>query len=296
METAYPRIKQLTPGPRHSLSGGLKDWQAPPLRLGETERLRFRNMIYDYPQYYEVAFSFRDIPKEAAFLRACIDRHSKIDVSWVFEVGCGFAPHAEELIKAGYRYLGLDKNRNMLDYAVSKWRHLEPRPDFIEGDMIAFQTPRPVDFAFVMLGSLYLNTREEMNSHFNSLARALHPGGLYFLDWCVQFDDPMRYADNNSVTFERDGISVASRFNIRLTDPTEQMYEEIWTLDVNDRGRRRTLQMTERNRAIAPRDFLDFVRNRSDFEFVGWWRDWNLYQPITDTAEITRPVALLRRR
>jgi len=252
-------------------------------------------MIYDYPQYYEIAFSFRDIPREAAFMQECMGRFSKIEIGRVFEVACGYAPHAEELVGRGYRYLGLDNNRNMLDYAVDKWRNLQPRPEFLEGDMVCFKTPCKVDFAFVMLGSLYLNTAKELNSHFDSMAKALNPGGLYFLDWCVQFDDPMKYAENNAVTWERDGVTVKSRFNIRLVDPREQMYEEVWTLDVTDRGRRRNLQMTERNRAIFPVEFLNFIKNRSDFEFVGWWKEWDLTKPIESDSEVTRPVVLLRR-
>lgn len=253
------------------------------------------SMIYDYPQYYEIAFSFRNIPSEAAFMQECMKRFSKIKSRRVFEVACGFAPHAEELVSRGYLYLGLDNNRNMLDYAVDKWRHLQPRPEFIEGDMVRFKIPCKVDFAFVMLGSLYLSSMKEFNSHFDSMAQALNPGGLYFLDWCVQFDDPMKYADTNYVAWERDGVTVESRFNIRLIDPAEQMYEEVWTLDVNDRGQRRNLQMTERNRAVFPREFLNFVKSRPDFEFVGWWREWDLTQPIDSISEITRPVALLRR-
>jgi hypothetical protein len=105
----------------------------------------------------------------------------------------------------------------------------------------------------------------------------------------------MKYAENNAVTYEQDGISVESVFNIRLVDPDRQMYEEVWTLNINDRGRHRRLQIVERNRAVFPREFLNFVRSRSDFEFVGWWRDWDLAQPITETALTTRPIALLRR-
>lgn len=253
-------------------------------------------MIYDYPQYYEIAFSFRDIPNETRFLKACIDRFSDIKVKWVFEIACGYAPHAADLTAFGFRYLGLDINRNMLDYATYKWQYLEPRPEFIEADMVSFEVPRPVDFAYVMLGSLYLNTLDEMSSHFDSMARALRPGGLYFLDWCVQFDDPLKYAENNAVTRERDGISVESKFNLRLVDSSQQMYEEIWTLNINDRGRRRQLQMTERNRAIFPDEFLAFVQNRDDFAFVGWWDEWDLNRPITRTEKTTRPIALLKRK
>lgn len=253
-------------------------------------------MIYDYPQYYEVAFSFRDIAKETAFMKTCIDRFSKIKVECALEIACGLAPHAGELVGHGYRYLGLDNNRNMLDHAIHKWRDLRPRPEFIDSDMVSFETPGSVDFAYVMLGSLYLNSLNDMNSHFDSVARALRPGGLYFLDWCVQFEDPMKYADNNAVTYQRDGVTVESKFNIRLIDTDRQMYEEIWTLNVNDHGRHRRLLMTERNRAIFPGEFLSFVQSRTDFEFVGWWREWDLAQPITEGSETTRPIALLQRK
>ncbi|UCC44129.1 MAG: class I SAM-dependent methyltransferase [Candidatus Zixiibacteriota bacterium] len=251
--------------------------------------------IYDYPEYYEIAFSFRDIPREARFVDSCIKRFSDIPVTRIFEVGCGPAPHVSELARMGYQYTGLDNNRNMLDYAIYKNRDINPSPEFIEGDMVKFDLARKVDFAFVMLGSLYLNSLEEMNSHFDSLSRVLPSGGLYFLDWCIQFSDPLDHGAGNVVDSDRDGISVESRFDIKIVDPTSQMYEEIWTVNVNDNGRRRKFKMTEYNRAIFPQEFLLFVENRPDFEFVGWWKEWDLSKPIETASEVTRPIALIKR-
>ena len=105
-------------------------------------------MLYDYPEYYEVAFSFRDIPREAAFLQNCINRFSVIPVHTVLEIACGPAPHAEELVAKGYHYTGLDINRNMLDYAAHKWRHLEPRPQFLQANMVSYDCPQKMDFAY----------------------------------------------------------------------------------------------------------------------------------------------------
>lgn len=256
-------------------------------------------MIYDYPQYYEVAFSFRDIPKEARFIKACIDQFSHIEVDQVFEIASGYAPHAAELARQGYRYLGLDNNSHMLRYAKERWQDLRPEPQYVTADMVSFEIDDKIDFAFVMLGSLYLNTSEEIMSHFDSVARALRPGGLYFLDGCVQFEDPMKYADNNAVRLEQKGVSVESKFDIRLVDPEQKMYEEIWTLDINDHGRHQRLQMIECNKAIFPEDFMAFVNARSDFEFVGWWRDWDFSMPIdinSKESNIVRPFTMLRRR
>lgn len=252
-------------------------------------------MIYDYPQYYEIAFSFRDIPREAAFINACIERYSKVEVRQVFEVACGLAPHAEELAKMGYKYIGLDNNRNMLDSAIYKWRNLDPKPEFLEADMVRFDCPRKIDFAYVMLGSLYLNDLAEMTSHFDSIAKSLNPGGLYFLDWCIQFADPLSRGLSNIAVQEKDGIRIESKISARLVDSSRQMYEEVWTLNVDDHGRHKKLEMIERNRAIFPQEFLLFIEARKDFEFVGWWKDWDLEHPIGEGVDVDRPVALLRR-
>jgi SAM-dependent methyltransferase len=253
-------------------------------------------MLYDYPQYYEIAFSFRNIEREAEFLAACMTRFASIPTRRVFEIACGTAPHAEELTRRGYQYTGLDLNRNMLDYAAYKWRHLTPVPHLIQGDMIKFEPIEPVDFAFVMLGSLYLNSLEDMISHFNCMAGTLRPGALYFLDWCIQFNDPLVPRLSNAVSQELNGIRVDSHFNTRLVDPARQMYEEIWTVNVDDNGRQRTFEMIERNRAIFPQEFLLFLESRTDFEFVGWWHDWDFGKPIEGQAEVTRPVVLIRRK
>jgi SAM-dependent methyltransferase len=253
-------------------------------------------MLYDYPQYYEIAFSFRDIEAEASFLDSCIKQFSRTNGKNVFEVGCGPAPHAGALARLGYQYCGLDINRNMLDHATYKWHDLKPSPRFVDGDMVSFDLPQTADFAFVMLGSLYLNSLEEMTSHFNSMARALKPGGLYFLDWCVQFTDPMAREMSNVVVNEAEGITIESHFSVKLIDSAKQMYEEIWTINIDDHGRHKNFEMVERNKAIFPQEFLLFIESRTDFEFVGWWHDWDLTKPIDGSSQITRPVVLIRRK
>jgi SAM-dependent methyltransferase len=255
-----------------------------------------QELLYDFPKYYEIAFSFRHIEQEASFLHACIQRHSRIRVKRVLEIACGPAPHAGELTDRGYAYVGLDINPVMLKYAADKWRETPKPVELVEADMVSFTLPHQVDFAFVMLGSLYLNSQADMSSHFDSVARSLKPGGLYFLDWCVQFTDPMTPKIKSAFEAEVDGILIDSRFDTRLVDPARQLYEEIWTVDVDDHGRRRSFQMVERNRAVFPQEFLLFIQNRPDFEFVGWWHDWDLRKPIDEASEISRPVVLIRRK
>ena len=94
---------------------------------------------------------------------------------------------------------------------------------------------------------------------------------------------------------ERNGIRTWSRFDVRLIDPETHLYEEIWTMKVNDHGMEKEFRITEFNRAILPDDFKRFVNRRPDFEMVGWWCDWNLDRPILQNSRVDRPLVLLRR-
>ncbi|MEA2031801.1 MAG: class I SAM-dependent methyltransferase [candidate division Zixibacteria bacterium] len=252
-------------------------------------------MLYDWPEYYEVAFSFRDIPAEANFIHSCIGRFSKIPVHRILEIGCGPVPHVEDLQSFGYQYCGFDINPKMLSYARDKWKNLDPRPELFEANMVSFDCAHRVDFAYVLLGSLYLRSVDEMTTHFDSVAKALNPGGLYFMDWCIQFTDPLHHKKNNAYTIEKDGISLDSEFAIKILDSDRQMYEEEWTINVDDHGKHRKFRTVERNKAILPIEFVGFISQRLDFELVGWWKDWDFNQPIVQASEVTRPIAIVRR-
>ncbi len=251
--------------------------------------------IYDYPKYYEVAFSFRDISAESIFLKKCIEKYSDIPVNKLLEIACGPAPHAGELTNLGYSYTGFDINQKMLDFAQDKWTNLKTPINLINADMTSFAIIDKFEFAFIMLGSLYINSSKELHSHFDSLSQVLEDGGLYFLDWCIQFSDPLIHNKNNSFQIEKDGIKINSNFDIRLIDEKEQMYEEIWSVKIDDDGLKKELEMKELNKAIKPMEFLDFIKSREDFEFVDWWSDWDFDKQIEDTNQVTRPVALVRK-
>jgi len=146
--------------------------------------------LYDNPKYYEIAFSFRDIPAEVDVFEECSRHFSQIPVRSVLELGCGNSPHMEELIKRGYQYSGLDLSEAMLGYSREKALRIGAEVNLIHGDMIDFSLATKVDFVYVLLGSLCAKSTSELRTHFNSVAQALKKGGLYLLDWCVQYDPP----------------------------------------------------------------------------------------------------------
>jgi SAM-dependent methyltransferase len=251
------------------------------------------NDVYGNPKYYEIAFSYRDIPAEADLLEQVIKQYSHIPVSTVLELGCGPAPHLAELARRGYQYIGLDLSRAMLEYAQSKADAVNAPAKFTLGDMTDFDLHEQVDFAFVLLGSLEAQDTAELVSHFDSVGRALKQGGLYFLDWCVEFAPSKESADSWEMVSGQ--VTVKTSFQENLIDPVEQLVEGSLTLEVDDEGAKKVFREASVGRRIYPQEFLLFVAARSDFEFVGWWNNWDLTQPLGEAQEVSRPIIVLRR-
>jgi len=252
--------------------------------------------VYSHPRYYEIAFNFRDIPAEVSLFEECIKRYSDIPVKSVLELGCGNCPHLAEMASRGYKYTGLDLNDNMLEYSRSNAREKGIAADLVHGDMVDFSLETQVDFAFVMLGSLAVKSTAELSSHFDSVARVVHVGGLYLLDWCIQAETPLAVDDGSTWEMEADGVKVKTNVRWKAVSLTEQLFDETITLDVDDHGKKLRFVDTDRKRAIYPQELLLFISMHKHWEFVGWWNNWYLDQSLEKKSENTsRPIVLLRR-
>ncbi len=251
--------------------------------------------LYDNPEYYEIAFSFRDIPAEVDVFEECFRRFSRIPVRLVLELGCGNSPHMVELARRGYRYTGLDLSRGMLAYSERKAAEHGVKADFVRADMLDFSLHATVDFVYVLLGSLCARNTSELVTHFQSVGRVLRPGGLYLLDWCIQYDPPWRSEAGDTWELERNGVRVRTTVFWEVVNKVGQTFMETIILDVDDRGTCKRIVGRERKRAIYPQEFLCLVDRSPDFEFVGWWNHWDLSQPLEEAEKIDRPITLLRR-
>ena len=256
---------------------------------------RFSHRLYDNPQYYEIAFSFRDISAEVSLFEECFRGFSRIPVRSVLELGCGNCPHMEELIRRGYRYSGLDISEAMLDYSRGKAWRIGAKIKLIHADMNDFSLESKLDFVFVLLGSLSVKSTTELTRHFDCVAKVLKRGGLYLLDWCVQFDPPWASEGGGTWEMEREDIRVKTAVSWKLVNRIEQLFEETITQEVDDHGKKLSIIGKDIKRAIFPQEFLCFIRAHQHFEFVGWWNNWSLNQPLEQAEKIDRPIVLIRR-
>lgn len=223
--------------------------------------------LYDNPKYYEIAFSFRNITAEVDVFEECFKRFSQIPVKSVLELGCGNCPHMEELIKRGYQYSGLDINKVMLEYSRQKALRIGAEVNLIHANMVDFSLETLVDFVYIALGSLSVNNTTELATHFKSVATVLRKGGLYLLDWCIQFTPSSEKEETWEI--ESEGIRVKTTVSSKVINPVKQTFEETIILEVDDHGKRQTILEKDIKRAIYPQEFLCLVSSLKDFEFIG---------------------------
>jgi len=252
--------------------------------------------LYDHPKYYEIAFSFRDIPAEVDVFEECFKHFSQIPVKSVLELGCGNTPHMEELIKRGYQYTGLDLSQAMLKYSREKASRINAQVKLIHADMLDFTLNTKCDFVYVLLGSLCAKNTSELMTHFDSVAEVLKKGGLYLLDWCIEYDPPRLGQSGDSWEIEREGIRVKTTVSWKALSRVEQTFEETIVLEVDDHGKKLNITGTDIKRAIYPQEFLLFISSHKHFEFMGWWNNWNLQEPLEQAKKIARPIAVVRRK
>lgn len=250
--------------------------------------------FYDNPEYYDLAFSWRDLAREVDVLEECIRSYSRIPVKRVLELASGTSPHLEELSKRGYHYTGLDINRAMVDWSKEKAGRLGIDAHFIQADMADFRIPEPVDFAFTMCGSLYTKSTGEFVSHLDSIAAALRPGGLYFLDWCINFEWNQPKTEQKW-KINRNGVEITVSFREKVIDLASQIAEHRLVGDLKESGREHHLESVDTIRVLLPQEFLLFLERSGTFEFVGWWNSWDLERPMEKEATADRPIVLIRR-
>lgn len=251
--------------------------------------------FYDNPDYYDLAFSWRDIGKEVDLFEECFARYSRVPVRRVLELASGTSPHIQELSNRGYFYTGLDINKAMLQWSEAKARKLGIEADFIEADMADFNLSEPVDFVFTMCGSLYTKSTHEFTSHLEAVARALRPGGLYLLDWCINFEWN-RPRGEQRWKMKRRGVEIKVRFIEEVINPASQIARHRLTGDLRDRGREHHFESTDTVRVILPQEFLLHLEKCGKFEYIGWWNNWDLERPMEKEESANRPITLIRRK
>jgi SAM-dependent methyltransferase len=246
--------------------------------------------VYDNPEFYDIAFSHRDIPAEVDFIEQVIARYSQIPVRTILELASGNSPHIKELCGRGYSYVGLEFNERMVAYSKEKVARDHLRATIVQGDMTDFSLPSSVDCVLVLLSSFYVQNDKQLDSHLKSVARVLRSGGIYILDGVVSYfpEDIGTYV----WTETRAGVVVDVEFDMSWLDEQKGLVTRTLILDINQDGERHRIQHDEVRRVYPAAEFIETVEKTGDWKYIDAFSDLDI---LTKPNAEGRSVAILRR-
>lgn len=132
-----------------------------------TTLARVYHEIYPYIFDYENEFDFYN----SVF--------QKFHCHKILEIACGTGILAKYLIRAGYDYLGVDLNEEMLNVA----REANPTGKFLQGDMRNLKITDEFDATLIAGKSVtHLLTNTDIFSSLRGIRKILRPGGIVMFD------------------------------------------------------------------------------------------------------------------
>ena len=250
--------------------------------------------LYENPYYYDLAFSFRDIKREVDFFEECIKKFSMVKVRKVLDVGCGTSPYLVELARRGYLFTGLDKSREMLEYSAARAKKAGVEIKTVHADMRDFRLEEKVDFVFCMLGSVTVESNDEFISHLNAVSNCLKSGGLYLIDAAANFNWAQLGRENWTVL--KNGLIINVTWEETPVNLVEQRVLERCIVEVVENGKTKVLKEETVLKVFFPQEFLELVNKSKRFEFLGWYNNFDLAQPLEKATRFNRPMTILRRK
>jgi SAM-dependent methyltransferase len=173
--------------------------------------------------------------KEVAFVARALGRN---EGAHVLDLCCGVGRHSRALARLGYRVSGLDLSERSLEIAGAKSAEEGLGIEFIHADMRSIPFDRELDAVVNMYSSFgFLETEGEDERVVHAIARALRPGGRFFLDmsnplWLFRNYHPQVWAElpDGTVLLEhqvyevRSGRAIATWRLIRPDGSSDELH------------------------------------------------------------------------
>jgi SAM-dependent methyltransferase len=148
-------------------------------------RIQKRRSVYDAPELYRLAFSYRNIALEVSALIRWFKKASgeRRRPAAVLELASGPADHAIEFAKKGINATALDMSPTMCKFARRRAREQAVALKVVTDDMISFSPKEQYDIVLTMLDSVnQIHRLKDMIKHLRSVAHCLSDDGIYVME------------------------------------------------------------------------------------------------------------------
>ena len=142
-------------------------------------------MIYEkFSRYYDIFYRSRNIVDDINFIEEIIGRYLGFKASTILDIGCGTGDHAIELRKRGYKVVGIDISKEMIDIAKSKSREKNIDVEFIVGDVRDFDLGMKFDVAIALYSVMsYMIENKDLLQALRNIRNHLVSKGLFIFDF-----------------------------------------------------------------------------------------------------------------
>jgi SAM-dependent methyltransferase len=236
-----------------------------------------KSKIYKQAKYYEIAFDFVNIPKQINLFEKFISKYSKIPVRTVLDIACGPALQLREFAKRGYKSIGLDISKEMIEYLKQASRDKKTHIETIIADMTNFKLKKKADFAYLLMGSIaYLKNNNGFINHLNSVSKNLNPGGIYLIENLAMTWADQKIWQPQKWQIRRGNIKIDATYKISLKDELTQTIRQTIKLRVKDGGKTMIFEDNDDLKIIMPQEFKTIVELQNNFEFIGFFERWSV--------------------
>ena len=225
--------------------------------------------LYQSPDIYDVAFGW-DMGLELDFIESCLARHVPGPVERILEPACGTGRILAAFAQRGYEVAGYDLRPEMVAYAAAKVAPYGGR--VMRGDMATFRPPGRYDAAINLVNSIgYLLDDAPVASHFERIAGALRPGGVYL----VQFSyggEPPEQSVFGPWSNARGGLETTLTWSVLREDPASRRSYQHCRISARRGTESRVIEESHVLRYWTQEEF-DRILERSPFELAAVYFD-----------------------
>lgn len=260
------------------------------------------NSAYSFPQIYDIAFDWRDIPGEVDFLLRVAEKYLGRKIGSVMELACGPAYHVREFARRGIIADGLDLSPEMVLYARNLIAKEKLGARILHGDMRNFSGDRKYDLVFSTIVSFaHLLTNQDIIDNLDCAANMLNDGGLYIISTAhprdFYGDKPVSDRDETTWTMVRDGVTVTTDWGGagEKYDPLTEIDEITISYRVTENGKTTLIECPEKIRRLSLQTLLALLRLNGQFVTAHLFGDFDEQVPLTNAEDSVRMIVVARK-
>ncbi len=256
--------------------------------------------LYNYPEYYDVAFNYRDVDLECDYIEKKVSLFGLCDNSAMLDIACGTGAHLEQLELRGYEVDGFDISPKMVEFAKEKVEAEKLNSHIWVDNMVAFSCNRKYGAAINLLtGFNYLLRNEDALAHLDRVADVLESGGIYI----VELNHPRDFITNRPSTTNtwiesRGQIEIEVDWDRERTDVDvlTQQIESSPHIVVKDGEKNLSIDMRDKYRIYLYQEMRLLIQCNGRFELVDSRGSFKLDNPLDNSRDSWRMVLVLRRK